>query len=136
MVGCEVFERKIVLIGGGDGESGVLTAGESQGKCHIRFEYRGGVIEAQADDYFEALCQIREQLEKKSLIPFCYGASLNVYPSSLGRQVQNGLSAYQLAIGRHARDLVHIFYANHDVIPATVQRQKEFFDEWRKTPKT
>ncbi|HUE69803.1 MAG TPA: hypothetical protein VMP01_02845 [Pirellulaceae bacterium] len=128
---------RVFLIGGEDDESGVLTTREDKEHCCIAFEFRGRSIHAEADDYFEALCQIRLLLEKERLIPFCYGASLNVYPSGMARDMGLGLKAYRLTIGRDARtdDLVEILTEGPDVIPAFVSRQRDFFDEWIRTPK-
>ena len=69
-------EYLIHLVGGADDESGVLSTRDHEGGCRISFVYRARSIDAQADDYFEALSQIRLQLEEEGLIPFCYGASL------------------------------------------------------------
>jgi hypothetical protein len=125
-------DHKIHLIGGKDDETATLTTEDRGDLCHISFQYRDRVIEASAPDYFDAFCQIRLQLEPKRLIPFCYGASLNVFPSGMSRSMGTGLSAYRLATGRQAltRDLVNIFESGHDVIPASVANQKEYFDGW------
>jgi hypothetical protein len=95
------------------------------------------VIEAEESDYFEAFCQIRLELEKEGIIPFCYGASLNVYPSGMGRDMGAGLKAYKMEMGRHARikDLVEIFGVGPDIKPASVQSQREFWEEWLATPR-
>ncbi|HEY8991376.1 MAG TPA: hypothetical protein VIM46_05330, partial [Luteolibacter sp.] len=98
----------------------------------IEFRFRNKVIEASASDYFDAFSRIREQLETEHLIPFCYGASLNVFPSGMARDMSAGLSAYRLAMGRHAsrEDLVRIFDAGPDVIPSSVANQRKHFDDW------
>ncbi|MDX8520814.1 hypothetical protein RFN30_21520 [Mesorhizobium sp. VK23D] len=49
-------------------------------RCRLTCSYRNKVIEAEEDDYFEALCQIRKQLEVEGILPFCYGASYNIFP--------------------------------------------------------
>ncbi|HEY9420610.1 MAG TPA: hypothetical protein VIW92_04285 [Thermoanaerobaculia bacterium] len=130
-------EHKIFLIGGTDDESGVLRMQERGEDCHLEFTYRQRTIEASAADFFEAFCRIRLELEKEGLIPFCYGASLNVYPSGMGRDMGAGLKAYKMSIGKHAhtQDLVYIFSAGPDVIPAYVSRKREFFEEWLNTPR-
>jgi hypothetical protein len=131
-------EYKVFLIGGADDEAAIISTTEQGDRCHLAFSYRGRRIEAEASDYFEALCQVRLALEKEGLIPFCYGASLNVYPSGMGRDMGAGLKAYKMAMGKHARlqDLVHIFSAGPDIIPAHVSRQRDFFEEWLKVPKS
>ena len=125
-------EHRIYLIGGEDDEVATLTTENRGGVCHITFRYRGRVIEASADDYFDALRQIRLNLDTERLIPFCYGASLNVFPSGMSRSMGSGLKAYRLTVGHPAltKDLVSIFDSGHDVIPASVANQKQYFDDW------
>jgi len=130
-------QHLIHLIGGTDDETATLTADERDEVCHITFEYRGRSISASAEDFFDALSQVRIQLEPERLIPFCYGASLNVFPSGMSRSMGSGLKAYRLTMGRQAlaKDQVLIFDSGADVIPASVARQKEFFDDWIKSLK-
>ena len=130
-------EHTIYLIGGEDDESGTLVVDTANAVCRLKFRYRNQEIESTAPDYFEALCKLRLVLEKECLIPFCYGASLNVYPSGMCRDMGNGLMAYKLQAGKKPtrNDLVRIFEQGHDVIPASVANQKEFFSEWLKSEK-
>jgi hypothetical protein len=122
----------IHLIGGVDDETATVTTKECGDTCHIAFQYRDKIIEASAADYFDAFCQIRLRLESERLIPFCYGASLNVFPSGMSRSMALGLSAYRLTTGNQAltKDLVNIFDSGHDVIPASVANQKQHFNDW------
>ena len=125
-------EHVIFLIGGEDEEWGMLTSSDASDNCSLSFSFRGRRVEATASDFFEAFCQIRLQLEAEALFPFCYGASLNVYPSGMSRQMSNGMSAYRLVHGTQATkdSLVHIFEQGHDVIPASVANQRDFFKAW------
>lgn len=125
-------EHAIHLIGGDDDETATLSTEDLDEVCRITFRYRGHSIEASAEDFFDALCQIRLQLEREHLIPFCYGASLNVFPSGMSRSMGAGLRAYRLTIGRQAltKDLVSIFDSGPDVIPASVAKQEEYFNDW------
>src|SRR5262249_73940 len=109
-----------------------ITTAEYDELCHVTFQYRGRSLSASAEDFFEALAQVRIQLEPDHLIPFCYGASLNVFPSGMSRGMGSGLKAYRLTMVRQAltNDLVFIFDSGPDVIPASVARQKEYFDDW------
>jgi hypothetical protein len=126
-------ERTLFLIGGEDDETAKLSAFRKDGLCHIQFRYRGNLLEAASSDYFEAFSEIRVQLEKERLIPFCYGASLDVFPSGMGRNMGAGLKAYRLKVGKQAEQLVHIFDDGPDVIPSFVAKQKEFFQDWLKS---
>ena len=125
-------DHTVHLIGGEDDEIATLSAAPREGLCHISFHYRGQTIEAAATDYFQAFSQIRVRLEQERLIPFCYGASLDVFPSGMCRDMSAGMKAYRLKPGLKPElsDLVHIFDAGPDVIPAFVSRQREYFDEW------
>lgn len=133
----EVLDERhdIFLIGGDDDEQAVILQEEDGDVCKLTCVYRGKTIEARADDFFEALCLIRRQLEPERLIPFCYGASLHVYPSGMARDMGGGLKAYRLTLGQSARssDLVDIFAEGPDLIPASVQAQEAFFREWLDT---
>lgn len=125
-------EHKLFLIGGEDDEPITLIEGGSHDHRKLTCEYRDKRLSVEASDFFEALCLIRIELEKEHLIPFCYGASLNVYPSRMSREMGGGLSAYKFQMGRNAskEDLVGIFDQGADIIPASVSKQKEYFDEW------
>jgi hypothetical protein len=105
--------------------------------CHLALRCRDKCVEALASDYFKAFSIVRQELEKEGLQPLCYGASLNVWPSGMGRDMGAGLTAYRLTMGKHARreDLVDIFEYGPDVVPATVAQQKEFWEAWLKSEK-
>ena len=125
-------EYSIHLIGGEDDEVAKLLAETTEGKCELTFQYRSKTITTQDTDCFAAFCQIRKILEIENLIPFCYGASLNVYPSGMCRDMGSGLVAYRNEMGMQAGqgDLVRIFEEGPDVIPSTVENQKQHHNEW------
>jgi len=92
---------------------------------------RGETFTADEGDFFEALSTVRRRaLEPKGLIPFCYGASLNVWPSGMARDMGQGLAAYKMKMGVPATELVGIFDQGTDVIPSRVEQQAEFAKEW------
>jgi hypothetical protein len=124
--------HRIPLIGGADSETATLIEDETSGRCALVCEYRDKRIDAVADDYFDALCIIRTQLEEDGLLPFCYGASLNVFPSRMSREMSLGKSAYRMSQGKQAlrEDLVKIFDQGPDVIPSSVENQKAYFEDW------
>lgn len=125
-------KHHLKLIGGDVNEQAVFAEDERGDDCILTCTYRGKTISAEAPDFFEALCGIRLQLEADGLIPFCYGASLNVYPSPMARGMGGGLKAYRLTRGAPARtaDLVAIFSEGSDVVPASVEAQANFYDDW------
>jgi len=125
-------DSTIYLIGGDDDESGALSYTANEGQCRVVFKFRDSEIEASGSDYFEAFSLVRLKLEKLGLIPFCYGASLNVFPSGMCRDMGSGLSAYRLSLGKTPQrtDLVRIFESGQDVVPASVENQKAFYAQW------
>jgi hypothetical protein len=85
-----------------------------------------------AADYFEALALIRRELEADGWLLSCYGASKNVYPSAMARDMGRGLKAYKTYLGQRSRreDLVDIFATGPDVEPASVDEQIAFHRQW------
>ena len=141
--GSDLDERhRIHLFGGTDGETAIFMhfdeSDHARARCRLRCEYRDKAIESTATDFFQALCDVRSLLAKDGLIPLCYGASLNVYPSGMARDMGQGLKAYKMAIGRHVRreDLVDIFSEGADVVPASVAAQEQFWRDWLASPRT
>ena len=121
------------LIGGAEDEmAAVSTTALAHDRCVVAISYRGKILQAEATDYFKALQEVRRLMEADGLIPFCYGASLNVYPSGMSRDMAQGMVAYRTKLGRHAiqEDLVRIFDEGADVIPSFVAQQREFHEEW------
>lgn len=124
--------HQIHLIGDAKNETATFIEQMADGACLLICEYQGRRIEGKASDFFAVLCSIRIELESAGLTPVCYGASLNVYPSGMARDMGQGRVSYKLQLGRHARkeDLVRIFETGPDFIPSTVAQQRNYFDEW------
>jgi hypothetical protein len=129
-------EHSILLLGTNADIKATLEYATVDRQCRIVLRYGDETLQASATDFFAAFCKVREQLEQKGFKPQCYGASLNVYPSAMGRDMAEGLKAYRLTMGKHAKDLVYIFDNGPDVSPATVEEQKKFFDTWRTSKRT
>jgi hypothetical protein len=131
-------QHRVYLIGGNDDETAIFTLFDEGEHCRLRCEYRDKAVESTATDFFQPLCDLRGLLAKDGLIPFCYGASLDVYPSGMARDMGRGLRAYKLAVGRHAKidNLVEIFAEGPDVIPASVSVQEEFYRDWLASPRS
>ena len=130
--------HSIYLIGGADDEIALLVEEKLGDKCNLKCSYRRKEISASENDFFEALCRIRSALETEGLLLFCYGASLNVYPSGMARSMASGKVAYTMKAGKHATksDLVSIYAEGPDVIPATVAQQREYFNAWVSTDRS
>jgi len=121
----------VFLIGGDDDEQVTFSIEEIGPDCRIICRLRGETVVAEAADYFEALTRLRRRaLEPLGLIPFCYGASLNVWPSGMSRDMRLGLKAYVVKPGEPATRIVNIFDDGPDVIPSSVANQEEFAREW------
>lgn len=99
----------------------------------IRLEQGTEVRTAESgDDFFEALKQLRQELEKTGALLHCFGASENVYPSGMQRSMGPAALAYKTRIGFPAllRDIVNIFEADETVVSSTVEQQERFHREW------
>jgi hypothetical protein len=109
-----------------------LSYDEDSERCFLALLLHQTPFSAEATDYFEALAQIRVQLERNQIQLLCYGASRCVYPSGMGRDMGQGLRAYKLKLGQYARtiDLVDIFTSEPDVEPATVYEQHACYGQW------
>lgn len=120
------------LVGGAEGEFCTFEFDDSIEPCLLTCRCRGRSILSEGLDYFDALASIRRQLQQMGLTPHCYGASLNVFPSNMSRDMGQALRAYKLTIGKRAgtADVVFIFDDGPDVIPADVDAQAQFFQTW------
>ena len=107
-------------------------APDNPGLVKLTLHFNGQEISSVDDDYFSAMCAIRRVLEQEGALPCCYGASKNVYPSGMSRDMGAGVYAYKLTLGSPAKqaDLVSIFDTGPDVVPATVAEQEDFFKRW------
>jgi len=114
-------------------ESSYWSQGEfSKHSCTISIAIRGKQISCSDRDFFEAFCRVRERLENEGLIPLCYGASRNVFPSGMLRDMADGLQAYRLVMGQRVGrgDAVSIFDMGPDIEPVSVQVQANFYRQW------
>jgi hypothetical protein len=127
-----VAQHTVFVIGGEDDEQIAFVCEEVGRDCRITCVVRGETHFADAPDFFMALQIIRRRaLEPMGLIPFCYGASLKVWPSGMSRDMGRGLKAYKMELGASATELVGIFDAGPDIVPSKVQLQEEFWREWK-----
>jgi hypothetical protein len=102
----------------------------SRRRCNIILKFNGTEIAGSDTDFFEALCRVRERLELLGLVPLCYGASRNVFPSGMARDMGDGLKAYRLDLGvpKSINGMVEIFDTGPDVDPVPVAVQRQFYD--------
>lgn len=86
-------------------------------QCRILLGIDDKVVSGNGTDFFMALCDIRRQIEAEGFRLHCYGASKNVYPSGMARDMGQGLHAYRLRLGKVPKsdDLVGIFESGDDI---------------------
>src|ERR1700722_410388 len=120
------------LAGEEPGEKLVFSSERVEGLCRLTCLVRGETIISEERDFFEALLAIRQRsLEPMGVIPFCYGASLNAWPSGMARDMGSGRFVYLMRLGvPNAGPPVGIFDAGADVAPSLVTAQHEFFQAW------
>ena len=124
-------EHSLFVIGGEDDETISVIQTEVGRSCRLVCTVRGETHFAEESDFFKALQSIRRRaLEPLGLIPFCYGASLKVWPSGMARDMGRGLKAYKIESGAQASELVGIFQSGADVIPAKVEIQEQYARDW------
>jgi len=102
------------------------------GQCEVTITFGAERYAAVADDFFETLLSVRARLELKGLLVGVLGASRDVWPSAMSRQMGGGLKAYRMVLGKQAlsEDLVDIFEVSSNVMPATIRDQMGFRDAW------
>ena len=105
-----------------------------EGKEIYRISYEQGTEArtAESGEDFEALKQLRLDLEKTDALLYCFGASENVYPSGMQKSMGPAVLAYKMRIGFPAlrQDIVNIFEADETVVPSTVEQQERFRRRW------
>ncbi len=103
-----------------------LSYSKDDTTCYLTLHCRGCDYEGVSWNLFDALCKARLQLEPQGLIPVCYGASENVYPSGMCLDMGSGSRAY-LWGKKGPLSLVDIFATGPEVIPSTVADQSDSF---------
>lgn len=81
-------------------------------------------VEARRSDAFEALCVVREQLERRGWRLGLVGAQIDVWPSGMARDQGGGLSAYRWSDGQ-VISVVDTFEPADPSTTATVAKQQE-----------
>ena len=108
-------------------------APEDEDKVKLELNYDTTTVTVWSEHgYFRALSEIRTRIERTNALVVCYGSSENVYPSPMIESMGYGEKAYRLAMGRPAltSDLVSIFDVGPEVIPSTVNQQKNYYKAW------
>jgi Clp amino terminal domain, pathogenicity island component len=92
-------------------------------------------IDVGADDMFEALVRIREQLEPQGWFVAVQGSRLDVFPTAIQREMAGGLNVQVMRMGEQARlgDVVETFAEADPSTLATVAAQRERAEEWMRS---
>lgn len=99
--------------------------------CCVEIEFSDDVYSAEGRDFFEALQRSRLGLEATRHRLLCWGASRNVWPSGMGRDMGRGLMAYESELGISGGALRGIFECDVRVVPSSVAQQIAWNEEWR-----
>ena len=107
-------------------------------KCRVVLEVPAfDTMQGQGGDLFEALVQLRLALEVQDTFLKLNGSRLDVYPSGMQRDMILGLNAYVMPMPRRTTkyEVVNIFDpAPRGTTIATVAEQREFRDQWARSP--
>jgi ClpA/ClpB-like protein len=97
-----------------------------------QLEWSGEPIDVGADDMFEALVRIREQLEPQGWFVAVQGSRLDAFPSAMQREMAGGLNVCLMRMGEPVRlqDVVETFAEADPSTLATVGAQRKHVEEW------
>lgn len=81
---------------------------------------------------FDAVKNIRLQLEQASIFLLCFAADEAVYPSPMQETMGFNCLAYRNRLGRQAlsSDIVNIFESDPSITPVSVEEQHQFHQRW------
>ena len=108
----------------------VLIRRSRDSSCWINLAAEGINESASGTDYFASFAHIKKRLAGRSIFPLCYGASRDIWPSGMARDMGQGLKAYRLIPGEPARQLFNIFDSGEDIDPVDPDEQEAFAREW------
>ena len=96
-----------------------------------------GSFSQESHSYFDALIDLRKELEPLQIKVLCFGARKDVWASGMQRDMGAGLSAYLLsAEGEGRKPEQSIFdYALPETI-GTIDEQREFAENWLNAKRT
>jgi Clp amino terminal domain, pathogenicity island component len=100
-----------------------------------QLDWSGEPIDVGADDMFEALVRIREQLEPQGWFVAVQGSRLDVFPTAMQREMAGGLNVQVMRMGEQARlgDVVETFAEADPSTLAMVAAQRERAEEWMRS---
>lgn len=125
----ELVKKEIIILGE------LLFSEEAEDdedNVYLRINFNEKSIEKRCSNFFEALTQIRLELEREDIIIRCNGAAENVFPSPMLLSMGVGRYAYHNTLGKQAtrNDLVDIFEADTSFEFVTVDKQNKYHSNW------
>lgn len=136
----EVQDQAVTLVRGDDSADARLQwwkVMEDNGRITYRIKLTGigQKFDGAGPDMFEALVEIRRQLEPTGWRIAVQGARMDTYPSGMARDMGGGERVYVLRPRQQAKreDLVDTLEPADAHRLATVDEQAEYFDSWRST---
>ncbi len=133
---CTNYSEKISIpyLKNGEKKQAIIELAESdrEDKVKIKLTLGDDVFEAISETYFEALIEIRKELEIRDIKLLCKGCCRNVYPSGMILSMGVGRKVYELELGKQAKmdSLVDIFEPCLREEYATNMEQEEFYKTW------
>jgi hypothetical protein len=105
---------------------------DEQDMVLIEIMIDGQKINAKSESFFNALLELRKELEKRSIQIMCNGAAENVYPSPMQLSMGVGRIAYKQYLGQQARksDIVDIFDCDNSLNFVSIEAQLRFHNDW------
>jgi hypothetical protein len=100
-----------------------------------QLEWAGPRVDVAADDLFEALVRIREQLEPHGWFVAVQGSRLDSFPSGMQRETAGGLRVYVMRMGEPTRpeDVIETFAEADPSLLATVTAQRKRAEDWARS---
>ncbi|MEO0586617.1 MAG: hypothetical protein AAF078_03165 [Planctomycetota bacterium] len=115
----------------GEACTGVFTLKDKPGDvCCLELSLDGHNYASEERDFFDALQEIRRELEQVSILPICYGACENAWPSGMARDMARGCVVYLTEMGVSGGKRVGTFDSDQNTVPATVEKQIDFHHRW------
>jgi hypothetical protein len=94
----------------------------------VALERPAGEVVGRGPDLFEALVEVRRQLEADGCLLAVQGARRDTYPSGMARDMGGGAQVYVLRPGRPARERVGTFDDAPVALLGTVEEQRRHFE--------
>jgi Clp amino terminal domain, pathogenicity island component len=130
----------VTLVRGDERQQAVIHwAWQARNEPHdlyrAQLDWSGDPIDVGADDMFEALVRIREQLEPQGWFVAVQGSRLDAYPSHMQREMAGGLNVCVMRMGEPVRlqDVVETFADADPGTLATVAAQREHAVAWERS---